>query len=104
MADIERAFLMISVEERDRDVLRFLWVDNIDEDEIKIRPLRFTRVVFGICLSPFLRKFRTNSQSLQLRINTLKTSLRIHRVDTTPALRRYSLKPLLENHTALNLL
>ena len=53
-ADIEKAFLMISVEERDRDILRFLWVNNIDEDEVKIQPLRFTRVVFGICSSPFL--------------------------------------------------
>ena len=53
-ADIEKAFLMISVEEKDRDVLRFLWVNDANEDEIKIRPLRFTRVVFGVCSSPFL--------------------------------------------------
>ena len=53
-ADIEKAFLMISVQEKDRDVLRFLWVSDIDEDEVKIRPLRFTRVVFGVCSSPFL--------------------------------------------------
>ena len=31
-ADIEKAFLMISVAERDRDVLRFLWVDNVRKD------------------------------------------------------------------------
>ena len=53
-ADIEKAFLMISVEGRDRDILRFLWVHDINEDEVKIRPLRFTRVVFGVCSSPFL--------------------------------------------------
>ena len=52
-ADIEKAFLVISVEEGDRDVLCFLWVNDIDADELEIRPLRFTRVVFGVCSSPF---------------------------------------------------
>ena len=45
---------MISVEEEDRDVLRFLWVSDINADEVEIRPLRFTRVVFGVCSSLFL--------------------------------------------------
>ena len=53
-ADIEKAFLMISVKERDRDVLRFLCVNDANEDELKIQPLRFTRVVFGVCSTPFL--------------------------------------------------
>ena len=53
-ANIEKAFLMIAVEEADRDVLRFLWVNDIDDEEVTIRPLRFTRVVFGVCSSPFL--------------------------------------------------
>ena len=53
-ADIEKTFLMIAVEEADRDVLRFLWVNDIDDEEVTIRPLRFTRVVFGVCSSPFL--------------------------------------------------
>ena len=32
IADIEKAFLMISIAEKDRDVLRFVWVERIDED------------------------------------------------------------------------
>ena len=28
--DIEKAFLMVGMAEQDRDVLRFLWVDDID--------------------------------------------------------------------------
>ena len=52
-ADIEKALLMVSVE-KDCDALRFLWVRNIHENPPKIRPLRFTRVVFGVSLSPFL--------------------------------------------------
>ena len=53
-ADIERAFLMIAVSETDKDVLRFLWVEDITEDEPEPVALRFTRVVFGVSSSPFL--------------------------------------------------
>ena len=53
-ADIEKAFLMVSVEESDRDALRFLWVHSVEENPPKIQSLRFTRVVFGVPSSPFL--------------------------------------------------
>ena len=53
-ADIEKAFLMVSMAEKDRDVLRFLWIDDIAKEEPEIIALRFTRVVFGVSLSPFL--------------------------------------------------
>ena len=52
--DLEKAFLMIHIDESDRDVLRFLWVDDIHSPNPKIIPLRFTRVVFGVSSSPFL--------------------------------------------------
>ena len=52
-ADIEKAFLMISVSEKDRDVLRFLWVRDPIEDPPQYIVLRFARVVFGVSCSPF---------------------------------------------------
>ncbi len=45
---------MIAVDDGDRDVLRFLWVDNIQDKEPMLRVFRFTRVVFGVSSSPFL--------------------------------------------------
>ena len=53
-ADLEKAFLMVSVEEADRDVLRFLWADDISKDSPELKVYRFTRVVFGVSSSPFL--------------------------------------------------
>ena len=54
IADIEKAFRMISVAEEDRDVLRFLWLDDINSQLPRIQVLRFARVVFGVASSPFL--------------------------------------------------
>ena len=53
-AEIEKAFLMVEIDEEDRNVLRFLWVDNINSSTPKIVSFRFTRVVFGVTASPFL--------------------------------------------------
>ena len=53
-ADLEKAFLMVSVEEKDCDMLRFLWVDDIFKEPPDLKVYRFTRVVFGVCSSPFL--------------------------------------------------
>ena len=52
--DIEKAFLMISVTPQDRDVLRFLWVDDVLKDVPSVQTYRFTRVVFRVSSSPFL--------------------------------------------------
>ena len=40
--------------EKDHDVLRFLWVDDIKKDPPEICAFRFTRIVFGVSSSPFL--------------------------------------------------
>ena len=52
--DIEKAFLMVSVAKVDRNVLRFLWFDDVWSEHPKVITLRFTRVVFGVSSSPFL--------------------------------------------------
>ena len=45
---------MIAVRKEDRDVLRFLWVGDVNSAEPKIVEYRFARVVFGVTSSPFL--------------------------------------------------
>ena len=52
-SDIEKAFLQITVDENDRDYLRFLCFDIIFSDQPKIARSRFARVVFGVTSSPF---------------------------------------------------
>ena len=46
--DVEKAFLMVGMKEEDRDVLRFLWVDDIGKTSPEIVVLRFTRVAVVI--------------------------------------------------------
>eukprot|EP00795_Rhopilema_esculentum_P006856 gene6856-12454_t len=53
-SDIEKAFLMISINEADRDSLRFLWYENVQAEERNLQVYRFCRVVFGVTCSPFL--------------------------------------------------
>lgn len=45
---------MVSVQEKDRDSLRFLWTRNVNGEKPDVIVLRFTRVVFGVNSSPFL--------------------------------------------------
>ncbi|KAK3720463.1 hypothetical protein QZH41_010029 [Actinostola sp. cb2023] len=52
VADIEKAFLMVGINERDRDMLRFLWFANAKEPDPDIVELRFCRLVFGLRPSP----------------------------------------------------
>ena len=54
VADIEKAFLNVEVDEGDRDSLRFLWVDDVASDSPNLVVYRFCRVVFGLNSSPFL--------------------------------------------------
>ena len=67
MSDVEKAFFMIAIDEKDRDILRFLWVDNAIKDEPEICAYRFIRVVFGVSSCPFLLNatVRYHLESLQ---------------------------------------
>ena len=53
-ADIEKAFLIVSVAEDDCNALRFLWVDDITAQLPRLVVTCFTRVVFGVLASPSL--------------------------------------------------
>ena len=50
--DIKQAFLQICIRQKDRNVFRFYWIENMQSDDIKID--RFTRAIFGLGESPFL--------------------------------------------------
>ena len=54
VGDIEKAFLNVEVNPKDRDCLRFLWVSDLNTPEPPIDVYRFNRVVFGVNCSPFL--------------------------------------------------
>ena len=47
-ADIKKAFLMVSIKEEDRNMLHFLWFDNLDRNRPKIAQFRFNRLLFGL--------------------------------------------------------
>ena len=54
MADIEKAFLNISIVPGHRDFLRFMWPSNSSSQCSDIDCYRFTRVVFSVNCSPFI--------------------------------------------------
>ena len=47
---------MVSVEEADRDALRFLWVKDFKRETPEFKVYQFTRVVFSVSSSQFLLK------------------------------------------------
>ena len=54
VGDIEKAFLNVAVDPQDRSSLRFLWVEDVRDNNLSIVVYRLCRVVFGLNASPFL--------------------------------------------------
>ena len=52
VADIEKAFHQISITPEDRDMLRFLWLDDVTKPKPQIVTFRFARLMFGLTPSP----------------------------------------------------
>ena len=48
VADIQKAVLNREMDEQQRDLMRFLWVDDIDSEDPNIVIYRLTRVIFGM--------------------------------------------------------
>ena len=44
----------IKIDSEHRDVLRFLWVDDVNKESPEIRLIRYRGVVFGVNASPFI--------------------------------------------------
>ena len=50
--DIQKAFLQIKVDLKDRDALRLLWYENLDSRTVT--EYRYTRVIFGSGPGPYI--------------------------------------------------
>ena len=83
-ADIEKAFLMISIKPSDRDFLRFLWIKDTGKPQSELIHLPFTRrpspAVLGAVLNHHISKYlghnSTTAEKLQmsLYVDNLVTS------------------------------
>ena len=54
VSDIEKAFHQITLIPEHRDYVRFLWVEDYQNGNIKIIVYRFRRIPFGVISSPFI--------------------------------------------------
>ena len=78
LADIEKAFLQVGIQEAERDVTRFLWLKDLNKVDIKgnLLTYRFCRVPFGLVCSPFLLgatiKFHLQKEGSPLALHILR--------------------------------
>lgn len=107
VADIEKAFLLISVSPSDRDVL----LEDLFSNDIVPMTLRFTRVVFEVSSSPYLLnatiKHHLQSYSSNPVIELLSQSMYVDNIvasgNTEEAFRIYIESKVLLSHGSLNL-
>ncbi|XP_045034367.1 uncharacterized protein LOC116928669 [Daphnia magna] len=52
--DIAQAFLQIAIQQEHEQLIRFLWVDNPNEEPVTIKEYRWKQVPFGLSCSPFI--------------------------------------------------
>ena len=78
LADIEKAFLQVGIQDAERDVTRFLWLRDpatLDTEDNLIT-YRFCRVPFGLICSPFLLgaiiKFHLQKEGAPLALHILR--------------------------------
>lgn len=53
-ADIEKAFLQIALDTKDRDATRFFWLKNLEDPDSPLITYRFKVLLFGATCSPFI--------------------------------------------------
>ena len=93
-ADIEKAFLQIEIHVDGRDMLKFLWVDGIEEIDIehmennKIVEFRICCVLFGLKPSPHLssaavRKHISTYYSVEFSVEKIFNSLHVDDILTS---------------------
>lgn len=56
VADTEKAFLQVGLQEKDRDATRFFWLKDVNNPTVdnSVQVYRFCRVPFGVISGPFL--------------------------------------------------
>ena len=54
VADVMQAFHQINLSDKQKDFLRFIWLEDIFSDNPKLLILRFNRILFSMNSSPFL--------------------------------------------------
>ena len=78
LADIEKAFLQVGIQDAERDVTRFLWLKDPTKLDTKdnLITYRFCRVPFGLICSPFLLsaaiKFHLQKEGTPLALHILR--------------------------------